>query len=86
MSDNAKITRPGLILALLLTAAAGSAAELTKPAALTPEGLAARFASLRFELRTELQAPGPAAATRPPQPAVAVVVASPSAPRLAANF
>ncbi|GDY23338.1 hypothetical protein LBMAG56_46850 [Verrucomicrobiota bacterium] len=85
MSDNAKITRPGLILALLLTAAAGSAAELPA-AALTSESLAARFASLRFELRAELQAPRPAVAPRPPQPAVAAVVTTPSAPRLAANF
>lgn len=89
MSDNAKITRPGLLLALLLTAAAGSAGELPDPAALTPERLAAYFASLRFELRAELQAPRPGSVPRPSQPAIAAVaaaVAAPSAPRLAANF
>ena len=91
MSDNAKITRPGLLLALLLTAAAGSAGELPETAALTPARLAAFFASIRFELRAELQAPRPGSVPRPSQPAIAAVaaavaVAAPSAPRLAANF
>ena len=86
MRNNSKITRPGLILALLLTAAAGSAAELPDPAALTPERLAAYFSSLRFELRADLQAPRPAAAPRPPQPVVAGTAATSSVPRLAANF
>ena len=94
MRNDSKNTRPGLLLALLLTAAAGSAAELPDPAALTPDRLAAYFASIRFELRAELQAPRPGSVPRPSQPAIAAVaavaaavaVAAPSAPRLAANF
>ena len=86
MSDNAKTIRPLLILALLLTAAAAPAAELPDPAALTLERVAAQFANTRFELRAELQAPRPASAQPQPQSVGPVVAATPSAPRVAANF
>lgn len=64
MSDNAKITRSILTLALLfITAVTAVAApaltleELQRDATLTPERLAARFANFKFELRAEVQAP-----------------------------
>ena len=62
MSDLAKTARAILTLALLFITAATAAAapaltleELQRDATLTPERLAARFASFKFELRPEIQ-------------------------------
>lgn len=60
MSDIAKFARSFLTLALLFAAAAAHALtleELQRDASLTPDRLAARFASFKFELRAEVQPP-----------------------------